>query len=308
MTGESLLWAPSKAREPLRGQCVQEVCYYVDQVWGLPVIWADAADWFEGGVYSQYYDRIPYDGSNRPPVGAVVVMSKDLPGSGGAGHIMVNLSAPAGASTFISLDQNWGGKTVHRVTHNFNYVLGWIVPKGGMGGGTETQGAEDVIHDLDNEFWRMSDLFLRIRGRAMSREEFRKYLVGQTWLRAVEILSDDPEATAAEHAQEVGQVAVRDKWDQQIYGLQDALKQQQDLNNQLNQTVTQLQSADANDKATIKAGLDKIANLTAQLEAVHDQQIDLQKAAQDVPENTTTADDKPSPIARLLALLLKLKK
>jgi hypothetical protein len=87
------------------------------------------------------------------------------------------------------------------------------------------QGDLDVIQDRDNEFARVNDVFIRIRGRAMSREEFRKNIVGVSWLRMLEILTDNsPEAVAAQKAQEVGQVALRDKWDQQIYGLQAEVK------------------------------------------------------------------------------------
>lgn len=84
---------------------------------------------------------------------------------------------------------------------------------------------EEMIPDQDNYYWRFGqDLSMRIRGRALSREEFRKYIVGQSSLRAIEILSDDPEANAVQNWQNVGQVAVRDKWDKQIYTLQDQLK------------------------------------------------------------------------------------
>lgn len=89
------------------------------------------------------------------------------------------------------------------------------------------QGGEMPIQDLDNEYGRWRALGHAIRGRELTRDEFRKAAVGQTWLKAIEILQDNPEAAAAQHAQSVGQVAVRDKWDQQIYALQDQVKQLQ---------------------------------------------------------------------------------
>jgi len=92
--------------------------------------------------------------------------------------------------------------------------------------GQVLQGEQDMpIPDADNYYWRYGqDLAMRLRGRQLSRDEFRKYIVGQTDLRAVEILSDDPEATTAQNWQNVGQIAVRDKWDQQIYTLLDQVK------------------------------------------------------------------------------------
>lgn len=77
-----------------------------------------------------------------------------------------------------------------------------------------------VIPDADNYYWRYGqDLAMRLRGRQLSRDEFKRYIVGQTDLRAIEILSDDPEATNAQHAQDVGTIAMRDNWQQQIYDL-----------------------------------------------------------------------------------------
>lgn len=101
-----------------------------------------------------------------------------------------------------------------------------VINGGGYNWKTTQQGDEEMkVPDQDNFYWRIGqDLALRIRGRQLSREEFRTYLVGQDTLRAIEILSDDPEATAVQHWQDVGQTAVRDKWDEQIYGLQDQVK------------------------------------------------------------------------------------
>lgn len=87
-----------------------------------------------------------------------------------------------------------------------------------------TPKGDDMIPDQDNYFNRWSDLFIRIRGRAPSRDEFKANAVGLTWLKAIEILSDGQEAADAEHAQEVGQLAIKDQWDQQIYSLQAQLK------------------------------------------------------------------------------------
>lgn len=113
------------------------------------------------------------------------------------------------------------------------------------------QGGEEVIRDTDNEFNRANDTFIRIRGRAMSREEFRKNIVGLTWLRFIEVLVDgSSEAAAAQHAQEVGTVAVRDNWHGQITGLltkvSDLTEQghaQQKTITQLNEQIKTLQTA-----------------------------------------------------------------
>ena len=81
------------------------------------------------------------------------------------------------------------------------------------------------IPDADNYYWRYGQkLATFVRGRQLSRAEFRQHIVGKSDLTAVEILSDDPEADRTQQAQEVGQLAIRDNWQQQIYNLQDQLK------------------------------------------------------------------------------------
>lgn len=72
---------------------------------------------------------------------------------------------------------------------------------------------EDMIPDQDNFYWRYGQkTALAIRGRELSRDEFRKYLVGQSGTRAIEILSDDPEADKAQNWQNVGKQAVAENW------------------------------------------------------------------------------------------------
>jgi hypothetical protein len=85
-------------------------------------------------------------------------------------------------------------------------------------------GGDDMIEDKDNEYWRWNKLGMQIRGRSLTRAEFRKSAVGKSWLRAMEILSDDKEANTATQMQDVGRLALKDKWQQQIYDLQDGLK------------------------------------------------------------------------------------
>lgn len=87
-----------------------------------------------------------------------------------------------------------------------------------------SQGGSEVIPDQDNWFWRMDRLMWQIRGRGLSREEFRKNFVGVPVFRMVEILSDDAEANRALEAQNIGQLALKDNWQGQIYSLQDQVK------------------------------------------------------------------------------------
>ncbi len=84
-----------------------------------------------------------------------------------------------------------------------------------------SEGDEPVITNTDNEYWRWAKLFNQIRNpnRTPSRQEFINAAVGQTWLRAMEILSDDQEAAANADYAIWGRTAKNDHWDEQIRGL-----------------------------------------------------------------------------------------
>jgi hypothetical protein len=127
--GQSLLWAPAPARESLRGQCVQAICFYVWEN-AKPVLWMDAAQWWYSSALPEHYERIANTPTAVPQAGDIIVWDRNLPNSGGAGHIAVCLQPLPGSGTFISVDQNWSGKTVHAVTHNYQYVIGWLRIKG----------------------------------------------------------------------------------------------------------------------------------------------------------------------------------
>jgi hypothetical protein len=66
----------------------------------------------------------PNDKNQKPSAGDWLVWGGNLPGSGGYGHVGLVLSTPPGF--IITADQNWGGRTVHEVKHDWNYVTGWI--------------------------------------------------------------------------------------------------------------------------------------------------------------------------------------
>lgn len=87
-------------------------------------------------------------------------------------------------------------------------------------------GGSLVIPDTDAYYWRYGQrLAERLRGRQLTREEFRKHLVGLTDLRAIEILADDPEADRIQEAQNVGVLALKDNWQGQIGTLQAQLSE-----------------------------------------------------------------------------------
>lgn len=80
-----------------------------------------------------------------------------------------------------------------------------------------------IIQNQENWYARCNKTHWQIRGRALDRNVFRAY-VGRDFLHFVEDCSDDKEADVVQNWQTVGKLAVKDKWQQQIYDVQAALK------------------------------------------------------------------------------------
>ncbi len=114
-------------------QCVDEVCQYlVDNGKGHCIAWSNAKDWANHPALRGDFDwteNNPSDYNQVPKRGDVIVWGGGLPGSGGYGHIAI-FDMVVGPGVFQSLDQNWGGQTVHFVpNHNWSHILGWWTPK-----------------------------------------------------------------------------------------------------------------------------------------------------------------------------------
>jgi hypothetical protein len=107
-------------------QCVDLVDFYVRDVLGDPIVWANAIDWY--GKLPAYYQWIPNQWGNTsqfPAPGDVIVWHQDTSvGTGIYGHIAVCVTA-SGLS-FTSFDQNWpAGSPCHLQKHDYRGVTGW---------------------------------------------------------------------------------------------------------------------------------------------------------------------------------------
>lgn len=212
------------------GECVGLVMVWTASN-GLPHTWGHARDLLANADRKAFM-VIANSETNFPLPGDVLCWNGRW--GGGYGHTGVVVSADA--NTFTTFEQNNPKGSAPRLVKHASYsnVQGWMRP-------TNNQGGEEVIRDLDNEFNRANDTFIRIRGRAMSRDEFRKHIVGLTWLRFIEVLVDgSSEAAAAQQAQEVGQVAVRDNWQGQITGLQTKVSDLTEQGHAQQKTITRL--------------------------------------------------------------------
>lgn len=96
---------------------------------------------------SQYWDLIVNTPTGVPTVGSLVVWGT---GVGVAGHVSVFKEGDT--ASFRSEDQNWAGiQKAKLVNHSYNFVLGWLSPKGTTspsepsGGGTNMLAIDDVI-------------------------------------------------------------------------------------------------------------------------------------------------------------------
>ncbi len=177
-------------------QCVDLAKFYLRDAYGLsPGSWGDAHAYWNSTnpAILAKFDKVPNGASNVPKQGDILVYSQNTPGSGGAGHIEI-FDRKTGAGKYVSFSQNWGGAYAHMVEHtdNYKYVLGWLTPKQ-----STNTGGDMPIPDHDNYFGRYNKLMMQVRGREMSRDEFRKNIVGVSDLTAVERISDNPESDRA---------------------------------------------------------------------------------------------------------------
>lgn len=98
----------------------------------------------------------------------------------------------------------------------------FINPADWLAGKYQQQGGDMPIPDADNYFNRYNKLMFQVRGRNLSREEFRKNIAGLSDLQAIERISDNPEADNATNAQQWA-LANRTAVEKQIADLKTAL-------------------------------------------------------------------------------------
>lgn len=171
------------------------------------------------------YTKILNSPSAVPQAGDIIVWNSRY--GGGYGHTAI-ASGIGDTNFFESFDQNYPtGSPAHLVRHSYDGVIGWLRPNKLTTGGNMA-----VIGSGDNWYARLSKLHEQVRGRPLGRDVFNAF-VGKDLLTYVEAVSDDPEADAVQNYQNVGAVAVKDNWQQQIYTLQkqfaDATKLANDL-------------------------------------------------------------------------------
>lgn len=113
------------------GECLSLVKIYIKERYGInpPPSGCNAARCY----WSVFPDplgsvlkRVPNTPELVPQEGWIGVWDGDV--GNGYGHIDIVLKG-ATTSQFTGFDQNWGGRHAHTVTHNYNNVYGFLVPK-----------------------------------------------------------------------------------------------------------------------------------------------------------------------------------
>lgn len=97
-------------------------------------------------------------------------------------------------------------------------------------------GVKAMIPDNDDWYWRFKKLMMQVRGRDMSRDEFRKNFVGVEPFHMVEIVSDSTEADQATSDGTLGYKARTENWEGKMAEL---TKAAQIKDNEINDLKTQ---------------------------------------------------------------------
>jgi hypothetical protein len=299
--GQSLLYAPSPAREVLRGQCVQSVCFYAVANGGR-VLWVEGAcQWWDAAANCPEYERIPNTPSAVPQAGDIIIWSSALPGSGGYGHIAVCLRPLPGTGTFISVDQNWGGKTVHAVTHNYNYVVGWLRIKGAAqpapapapAPAAQTQGVDEMIVNAD----QASKLYRLLRPNGgVSQDEINATVNRRTFAGFVNDAQGEVNARDA---------ALRDQ-NTHMSEMQNVINSQNQTITDLNQKLSSSELSGQEKQQALNEALGKMADQNAQITTLHDKVTQLQPVVEQ-PTTKPIEPGKPNWLTKILIAVFDYK-
>lgn len=106
-------------------QCVDLAKIYLDKVFGIKAgAWGNAHAYYDNfnniAELRNNFDRIANTASFVPRKGDICVWSKSM---NGYGHIAI-ATGEGNTSYFYTYDQNWNGKAMKKVQHNYKYFSG----------------------------------------------------------------------------------------------------------------------------------------------------------------------------------------
>lgn len=236
------------SRNGILGECVSLVQNYAENVLGVPgtPVFPVPYARLMAGSRPDYFTWVANTPEGVPPYGSIVVFNGRM--GGGYGHTGVAIEGSDTNQVRVIQQNDPLGSGASIKVYNYNNVMGWLVPKS-QAVPNPPQGGNDVIINDENNYARANKLHLQVRGRALPRDAFNAF-VGKPWLTYIETLSDDQEAYDHETNANVGAVAIRDNWQQQIYTLQDQNKVLQGQVDSLAKQVKELQAQVGNNGDT----------------------------------------------------------
>mgnify|MGYP002795275094 FL=1 len=112
-------------------QCVDLIKAYLNKVFGIkPGSWGNAKYyWLNFSKHSELtknFTKIKNTASFVPQAGDIMVWNGNA--GGGCGHVAI-CTGEGNTSEFYSYDQNWNGKEMHKVKHDYDDVYGVLRPK-----------------------------------------------------------------------------------------------------------------------------------------------------------------------------------
>lgn len=112
-------------------QCVDLIKAYLNKVFGIkPGSWGNAKYyWLNFSKHSELtknFTKIENTPSFVPKKGDIMVWNGNV--GGGCGHVAI-CTGEGNTSEFYSYDQNWNGKEMHKVKHDYDDVYGVLRPK-----------------------------------------------------------------------------------------------------------------------------------------------------------------------------------
>lgn len=230
-------------------------CFDLVNRWSTALGYRPFGGLYAYGIFDQpqgNYSQIRNTPDAVPKAGDIIVWNSRY--GGGYGHTAI-ATGVGNTSYFESFDQNYPtGSPAHIVRHSYDGVIGWLRPN------KLTTGDNDMVIQGENEFARANQLHMQLLGRPLSRETFNQ-LVGKSWLNVIEIFSDHAETQQQQQVLQVGRVAVKDNWQQQIYDLQAQLKKASDLATDLNNRLVKAEADTKTMTTKVEALEKKVAEL-----------------------------------------------
>lgn len=147
------------------GECLSLAKWYIKECFGFdpPPSGSNSAYGYWSNFptpLDKYFTKVANTPDGVPNRGDIIIWNTNA--GGGYGHIAIFLEGTA--SSFKSLDQNWGGKETHVQGHYYTNVVGWLTPI--MPENTDLQtildhfhvkDAKELIDMVDREFGYLAD-------------------------------------------------------------------------------------------------------------------------------------------------------